>query len=404
MMSNSTDISRLRHALEDAYPLGEIAAIESIPTDEEEYLKDAGVTLGAEVANLRSAFRVTSSSGSYFLKRVSSWVSDEQLRRVEAFLGWSQERELLISPKLISSQAGGGHINFGKDRYQLFEFVKQEKRQNWMNSQVSQSDCFAAGELLYRLHHTFCEYFSKDSHAASRESWTSEVLSESVSKWNSLVVLLAEKRASLPPAFSQLLDGEELLTNKLTAAVNAACNNEYSFNKHGVGFLVHGDFHPGNVLIDGEEGKSAWVIDFDHMHFSTLFFDLGYALVMFGRKKSLMSQSFIDWELARSFMQGHSRKQLELLQREFASDEVPGVKRLMKKHLDIRKVSELIPMQMTIACFLILDWAADRFLNGPKPFAALYEGIVGDMLHILTSENFEKSADMYSETLKELVG
>lgn len=384
MMSNSTDISRLRHALEDAYPLGEIAAIESIPTDEEEYLKDAGVTLGAEVANLRSAFRVTSSSGSYFLKRVSSWVSDEQLRRVEAFLGWSQERELLISPKLITPRAGGGHISIENARYQLFQFVEQEKRQNWMNSQVSHSDCRAAGELLTRLHSAFNDYQSFSKEIGAQSSRTSGVLSETARRWDNLVSLSEEQNTDLPKVFSKLVRDKILLAERLSKALNTASEGEMVFEGKPVDTLVHGDFHPGNVLIVSGAGRDniANVIDFDHMHLASPVFDFGYGLVMFGQRKSDRRETIIDWDLARYFIRGVLTP--------------PGYAR--------PSISDLLPAHMTIACFLIIDWAADRFLNGPKPFAELYLGIVADMLHLLMSENFEKSADIYYEELKEFVG
>jgi Ser/Thr protein kinase RdoA (MazF antagonist) len=405
-MSNSTAISLLKDALQNAYELGNIEAIESIATDEEEYLKAKGAPLPADVEELRSAFRVTSSSGSYFLKRVSSWVSDEQLKRVERFLKWSEEKLLSISPKLIEPVAGGGHCSFENQRYQLFEFVEQEKRQNWMNNQVSSTDCRLAGDLLLRMHEAFNSYVSFEQKSEDQQTWSQDVLEETIEKWKNLVSLLTKKEDALPQVFSELVQAESTLTTMLSKALDSASQGKIVFEGQTVKYLVHGDFHPGNFLIADSKGKSkvAWAIDFDHMHFSFPHFDLGYALVMFGHRKNDQQKTFIDWELVRAFLFGFAKSWYAWGVRDVSEGTQSEILEILQKCVKERINDDILPAHMTISCFLIIDWAADRFLNGPQAFAGLYEGIVSDMLQILMFEDFNKSADIYFETLKEILG
>lgn len=405
-MSNSTAISQLKAALENAYQLGKIDAIGSIATDEEEYLKANGAPIPPGVEDLRSAFRVTSSNGSYFLKRVSSWVSGEQLMRVEAFFKWAEEKQLSISPKLIAPNDGGGHVGFGDERYQMFEFVEQEKRQNWMNNQISQSDCRVAGELLFRMYLAFNDYLSFGPNSDEQQNWPSGVLEESSGKWKNLVSILEEKSNALPKVFVELVSFQMLLTQRLSAALDAASKGVIVDDGKTIEYLVHGDFHPGNVLVSSgkDAEKAALVIDFDHMHYSSPLFDVGYALVMFGKVKNSQQEAIIDWALARAFIGGFITPLYAEGFRDVSGEALLELSKIMQEVVDKRINADLLPAHMTIACFMIIDWAADRFLNGPQAFRGLYEGIVGDMLQILLSEDFNKAADIYFELLKELVG
>ncbi len=51
--------------------------------------------------------------------------------------------------------------------------------------------------------------------------------------------------------------------------------------------LLHGDYHPGNVLFFRDETgtKAVRVVDLDYLRRGHPFFDLGYGLIMFARSQ-----------------------------------------------------------------------------------------------------------------------
>ncbi|HNB20852.1 MAG TPA: phosphotransferase [Candidatus Melainabacteria bacterium] len=385
-MSNSIGVNELTVKLEEAYSIGRVEAIESVACDEEELLNQN------VDSSLLSNFRVMTSEGQFFLKRVGSWVDDRQLACIEHFLRWTCSRDLPLSPALVCTSSDESHIRFGDSRYQLFEFLEQEKRQIWMHSDLTREDCKLAGQLLGRFRKISSDYLEwlknacSDREAPSVNSWKPSVISNTKSGWNQL---LERANNNSQPALQRLSELRKPLTETLEDALKLVL----SASPAGDMSLVHGDFHPGNILFNTgpSRAKSAWLVDYDLMHSEESTYDLGYALVMFAYRPGVTGNetgsggapAYIDQSMALSFLEGA-----------FFSSPADVL-------IDRHQPESLI-CYMTISCFLIIDWAEERMRNGLPIFSEIYARIINDMVDLLIGKDFEQTKLIYLQVMKEI--
>ncbi|HIA55473.1 MAG TPA: aminoglycoside phosphotransferase family protein [Candidatus Melainabacteria bacterium] len=411
-MSNSKkdfDFGELKAVLEDAYAIGEITRIESITCDEEELLlandflpKSNGSNDSVDV---RTSFRIFAETGEYFLKTVSSWIDDSRLRDVETFIEWFNRRSTSPSPVLIVSKGGYNHIKKNGARYQLFSFIQQEKRYVWMKPEMTSSDCTFSGALLAKIHLSAFQFeeevassrstMFQDSPALSVKSdipfrETYESLFEHVySRWTHKHPLLSRVRHSNRP----------LLARFGMAAHIVSCQNDERLLT-----LVHGDYHPGNILFSRtDDGHiSGSVVDFDHMRWEHPFYDIAYALIMFARKPvtnsdttdvSSFGMQRIDWSLARSFIDGYVNAL-----RSIPSD---SIKLQSFKSELVKTDANLLGWYMNLGCYLILAWAAEKVNFGSDSFSEVYLGVLEMSYHLLCDDAFHYAEKIWSASMNE---
>lgn len=70
--------------------------------------------------------------------------------------------------------------------------------------------------------------------------------------------------------------------------------------------LVHGDYHPGNVLYRGD--KLVGILDLDYAYRTPANYDAGYALYMFCRKRVGAGEDRLDDKAAAAFLQGYNEE------------------------------------------------------------------------------------------------
>ncbi len=413
MMSNSIRVNELRQKLEEAYSVGVIESIESMACDEEELLRS--VTSRPEAQNLgasnelRSSFLVVAESGKYFLKRVSDWIEEEQLACIEHFINWTGQQRLNLSAALIGTRTGGTHIRLGEIRYQLFEFVEQEKRQLWMKAELTEQDCSLAGQLLIKFIEATCQYLecrqrAEDGNSFPRpQDWKSSAIRKTKENWNLLLARAGAAGNNADPAIARLLNAQNLLEEKLEHSLRLALSAEDAIMQAGLTCFVHGDFHPGNILFSFDENsrRTARLVDYDHMHREFSAFDMGYALIMFAYSPSLhngqtQSKADIDQGRAQAFIRG-------ALQSLFGNDDDRTETQVVRPDLLKSSGGELIVAYMTLSCFLIVDWAEERLRNGPPPFSSIYAGIIADMTDLLLGDSLEKTGLFYSQVRNEIL-
>lgn len=415
-MSNSIRVNELIRKLEEAYCVGLIESIESIACDEEELLRSFGSLPEAQnpsaASQLRSSFLVVAHSGKYFLKRVSAWIEEDQLACIEHFINWTAQQKLNLSPALISTRTGETHILFAGNRYQLFEFVQLEKRQLWMNANLTQEDCSLAAQLLIKFNEAACQYLECSKRAEGGKSfprpqdWKASAIRNTKDNWNLLVARAAAAGSKAYPAIARLLTVRNLLEEKLDHSLRLALAAEDAMAQAGLTSLVHGDFHPGNILfsIDANNRKTAQLVDYDHMHREFSAFDLGYALIMFayspcvgdGLNGRASGTADIDHGRAQAFIRG-------ALQSLAGSAGERRATQAVRPELLQSSAGELIVAYMTVSCFLIADWAEERLRNGPPPFSGIYDGIISDMTDLLLGDSLEKTGLFYNRVRNEIL-
>lgn len=369
------DIAELKSVLEEAYAIGKISRIESITCDEEELLSDSGAlpenSESGTGGDFRTSFRVKTDTNDYFLKRVGEWIEEVRLTEIEAFIRWIEVRKYMLSPALKVTTTGQTHIAFAGNRFQLYDFLEQEKRQIWMRSQLSPADCTLAGDLLARTHLASADYLREN--ADKKDSFLIPL------DWSTTFEVLFQriKGADLVsyPVLLNVAKHEDDTRGRLGQAIAAVNLCE----KASTPLLIHGDYHPGNVLFfKNEAGSSAVsIVDFDYLRRGHPFFDLGYGLIMFARSQQSMeskssqriSDQGFDLQLGKAFLRGY----IQALHKDPAE----------KDEFKIRKAevmaachSPRLPSYVTIACFLILDWAVEKLVDGPAHFSDVYAGVI----------------------------
>lgn len=369
------DIAELKSVLEDAYPIGKINAIESIACDEEELLSSSEdfpkSSESSSGERLRTSFRVFTDGKDYFLKRIGDWIAETRLSEIEGFIRWTEMRKYMISPALKATTAGQTHITVGENRFQLYDFLEQENRQIWMRSQLWQEDCTLAGDLLARMHLASADYLRENTDKTEFFS----ISTDWGASFEALFKRIKSANTAALPVLLRVAKYEDHIRARLSKAVSAVSLCE----KSAIPLLVHGDYHPGNVLFfKNEAGASAVsLVDFDYLRRGHPFYDLGYALIMFARSQPFLesktsertSDHGLDWRLGKALLRGY----VQALHKNPAE----------KDELKIRKAEVMasfflprLQYYVTIACFLILDWAVEKLLNGPGRFSEVYTGVI----------------------------
>jgi Ser/Thr protein kinase RdoA (MazF antagonist) len=378
-MSNSKkdfDFGELKAVLENAYVIGEIKHLEAISCDEEELLTASGAFLSrSEVTGKTqsaTSFRVLADQGEYFLKRVGDWISDERLIAIADFIRWTEARSYVLSPSLKTSASGSTYVQVSGDRFQLFEFLPQKKRQIWMRAHLSEDECALAGDLLGRMHLASAEYLS--------ENEARKVAHSNAIDWNACCEALFERikseGASAHPVLLNVAKNEEYLKAKFVSAIQLMSSQ----GKNVVPLLVHGDFHPGNVLFleNKTDSSSVRLVDFDYLRLDHPFFDVGYAFLMFaqvlsfGKSQHLerSSDQPVDWRFGRAFLRGYY-KALHINPAEKLECQIRKAE-IMAACLHPRTFLQYT----TFACFLILEWAIEKLINGTTHFSAIYLDVI----------------------------
>lgn len=386
------DINELKAVLEEAYAIGKINRIESIACDEEELLSASGVLQKRSESGagdeFRTSFRVSTDENDYFLKRVGDWMEDSRLNEIEAFIKWTEARKYTLSPPIKVTTVGQTHITVCGNRFQLFDFLEQEKRQIWMRAQLSPADCKLAGALLAQTHLASADYLRENPGMKD----TFSIPFDLSASFEALFQRIKRADPALHPVLSSVLKNEDDIRGRLGQAIVRVSLSD----KSATPLLLHGDYHPGNVLFfKDEEGASAVnLVDFDYLRRGHPFFDLGYGLIMFARsQQSMQSKStkrtfdhVLDLQLGSAFLHGYIQT---LHQDPAEKDEF----KIRKAEVMAACHSPRLPTYVTIALFLILDWAVEKLLTGPACFADVYTGVIemidslecGDMDQVVTN-------------------
>ncbi|MBC7998269.1 MAG: aminoglycoside phosphotransferase family protein [Leptolyngbya sp.] len=405
-MSNSDDNYQLLDAIKNAYELSEIEEFESISTDEEELLKreDAQPT---EV--YRSGFRVLAGGERYFLKRVSNSFEEKPLIASEKFLVWTNDRDLQLAPELRRTVDKETHVVFEDSRYQLFKFVDQNSRKIWMSANVSEADCRLSGATLARLHLAGLEYLDLSLKSVD-DQWAGSYLPSVQKAWDAVGERLTGDDAQHKRAAELLQADYSTLSDKLATCLSnlqSEAAGQETAPVENEEILVHGDYHPGNVLLpaDDETSKRAYVVDFDHMHMEHPLYDLSYALIMFARSPvegsgektdSLLWQQKFDLHLAESFLDSYFAVVAALPP---YSDRVVA----FKKSLTSERAARNLTDYLTVSCYLILDWAVEKLVLGPLQFSEVYAELIGVTKRLVLDEPLGNLDEVWSKTLNKYV-
>lgn len=205
--------------------------------------------------------------GRFVLKRRAPGRDEtERVAFAHAFMGAAARAGVAV-PQPLQARDGATWASFDGGVYELFPLVEGGR---WSRTPVQ---AIAAGEALGRMHA-----------AGLRLRWQGHV--RAASFHGSLNVLEALRRV---PASVQRVDAKaDVAALAATCESLATLYRESAAQVEEMGYasldsqVVHGDFHPGNVLFEGD--RVAGVIDFDAARVEPAVVDLANALLQFGSR------------------------------------------------------------------------------------------------------------------------
>lgn len=356
----------------------------------------------ASVNEVGQTIRLDTSNGSYCLKTYRSGNSASHISLEECLISFLQEVGYTLAPNMIPTREAEFHVEAGGSRWWLSRYIEADAPYSWMIPTWRNHACYVAGKALGALHHTtdglnievvrqwanFGDDGLKEESDLESMSRTEElvylsalatmeaVLDETVRRCGKA---LEEERFKGDPLLSFIIENPRALKETLLGALSFIEDQKRTLGT--LELLVHGDFHPGNLLFreNPEDKQLVAVLDYEHVHLEDPVFDVAYAAAMFSaawgpevsdyasgqanfvKSFNKGSQAFLDPRLLRSLLMGY----FEMLESGLRQGGVLKIGRLNKFAL-MHRVATLIGPYLEISCFLIFFWQIEKYLSSSE--------------------------------------
>lgn len=246
-----------------------------------------------QAGNLRAPKRIiVSEKGKFLLKRRPHGKDD--LYRV-AFAHTLQkhlrEHGFPVAKLIPTKNKKNSALNLNKHIYELFEFIPGKRYDQ------SQEATESAGRQLANFHLAVADFPTQFDPLKNTYHDSSTV------RGNLKTILKAKNGTEKPALLAQL--GETLTTLYNHASTNV---NQFGFEGWATQ-IIHGDWHPGNMLF--QEHKIVAVLDLDSVKISPKICDLANGMLHFsivgGRPNPAEWPDYLDMDKLTSFFNGHER-------------------------------------------------------------------------------------------------
>ena len=230
---------------------------------------------------------IESAKGRFVLKRTHI---REQNRKDQAQLALiTLQKSGFPVPQIIESKQGQILISVNENIYELLEFVKGQRFDR------SSEQAFQAGKILAELHYQMKNIQNEESFIESSSFHDSDKVRSAMEQY---------LRSSCDDSIGTLAN----IIGKINVLYNQTANDvNVAGYMNWPKMLIHGDFHPGNILFDGE--KPSALLDFDAIKYSSPVMDLANGLLQFSIISSNGSPdvwpSGLDVEIFTAFLEGY---------------------------------------------------------------------------------------------------
>lgn len=165
------------------------------------------------------------------------------------------------------------------------QYVKCDGHFNWTTGGWSNKHSYRAGQVLFNFHAATGRILSSNNQYAVQVERHAPSCAAALR--TDLVVALEAARLQsglLPPAVAQ--EPHPVHIAAAEAARLLALFDHYYARTFGSSsepqwVLIHGDYHPGNVLF--RNGEAVAIVDMDYMQIGPTLYDLGYGAFLFGQ-------------------------------------------------------------------------------------------------------------------------
>lgn len=203
-----------------------------------------------------AAWKVTCTAGVFCFKELRLR-APERVAREHAFMRALREHGFAYAPQVEPATTGGDIVEFDGRRYALYRFIESDEAFVWTVGGWSREQAWAAGRALGEFHRAAAACgvdFAEEDGGGERE-WALAVLRRASGMFpNDVMIALA--------------NFEDLLRSARVVASDARARG-----------VVHGDYHPGNVLFCG--GEVVGVLDYEYCRRDSRWFDVAYATMTF---------------------------------------------------------------------------------------------------------------------------
>lgn len=234
---------------------------------------------------LDAVFRLAAGNKSYVLRHYRT-DSPERIDLHNRFLLWAGKSKLKSIQAIIRTSDSRLDFDFNQRKWWLANFIEADQAYTWDGPLWSSTDCQYAGAALSTLHEGL-RRFSRDEQIRAGSA-------------DSSIVSTLEKSLSTGFAQAETFKSHAYPAMKILRQAQEVIRRTQNRKSQ----LVHGDFHPGNILL--QESKVVGIIDFEYLHFEDYVYDVAYGLVMFGpRWTDGEDDGVLDVAFVQSFLKGY---------------------------------------------------------------------------------------------------
>jgi Ser/Thr protein kinase RdoA (MazF antagonist) len=297
---------------------------------------------------LTVAYKLGTASKLYCLKRHRAGKSAEQLNRESGLQAHLRFQGFRLAPPVVPARDGAFYIECEGFCWSLFDFVDSSPAFDWKVPTWKPKHCFAAGAALAELH------------AHGRSVLAQYRQGDSTTSLGSVVAALPEH---LQAVLATLPNCPEIVAQNdrawLLSKASALSTKIVSLEMHQeiAPLLVHGDYHPGNLLFRNQQ--IVGVLDFEYAHIESPLYDLGYAALFFCTEKEpapTEKASLLDNRCFAALISGYRQSALKV-----------GLEpKLVRSLQSAQQVWSLLLPYLEFSCFLTIKWAMQQIATTPE--------------------------------------
>lgn len=222
-----------------------------------------------------SVYHVITRAGSYVLRPFRS----EAIAAIDLhnqFLLWSEKSAWPLTQRIVQTRQRENFFEADQRKWWLSSYIEADYVFDWTKPAWSAESCRQSGRALFLLHEALRSFGGENADVASTPPPASTPTSSNNSRetrspvWSDLEKQLSDSSLRAQGFSDQVNQVLPLVSN----AVAQVEKSDLSTLQ-----LIHGDFHPGNVLFGAQDVVA--IIDFEYLTVASPIYDLAYALVMF---------------------------------------------------------------------------------------------------------------------------
>ncbi len=350
------------------------------------------------------------------LKRHTQTTS-EQLSLRQSIMTGLKKRGCLLIPQLIESSDGRFHVEGLGAHWSACTYIEADPAFAWSKPGWKKEHCLSAGAALARFHAAGRSLLTTVPHKkalllaeADRTRlllpvWLEtsleharETLSEQGLARDPLLNSVVQSAPRLMENLKDVLgeiarlrqgDGHCLPVNDKQISIGSTGTSQCLLTT-----VVHGDFHPGNVLFFGADVKA--ILDFDHLQAGSPMYDLGYAAVMFCSlpgphaqgnwlagfaPESAARADCLDQSLLAALLSGYKQGLFTENSEEQANRETEFKQILAGPALNL---------YIQLSCHLLIYWLLQKYPHSDARQKVFVRDILARSLALLSSTNCAK--------------